>query len=141
MPLELHFPSRQFVEEKHDLLIEKYGGSLGLRDDNALEYALVRPTYVLLYSEGQVKDLFDAAAAFAYGIRSSHPFVDGNKRTSWLTMQTFLAGNNVEIAADPGEAELYMVKLANREISEEDVAAWLREQTQRYAPANDAGEA
>ena len=126
MRLGLYLPSRQLVEEKHDLLIERFGGSLGIRDDNALEHAMVRPLNVLLYSEGQAKDLFDAAAAFAYGIRSSHPFVDGNKRSSWLAMQTFLAGNDVEIPVDPGEAERQMVKLANREISEQDVAAWLR---------------
>ena len=97
-----------------------------MRDYNALEYALVRPLNVLFYSEGQCKDLFDAAAAFAYGIRSSHPFVDGNKRSSWLAMQTFLVSNGIDIAVDPAAAEQYMVKLANREISEENVAAWLR---------------
>ena len=126
MCLHLHMPTRQFVEEKHDRLVERYGGSLGVRDQNALEYTLVRPLNVLHYSQGQSKDLFDAAAAFAYGIRASHPFVDGNKRASWLAMQTFLVGNGVDIAVDPGDAEQYMVRLANREISEGDVAAWLR---------------
>ena len=126
MCLQLYMPIRQLVEEKHDRLVERYGGSLGVRDYNALEYALVRPLNVLFYSEGQCKDLFDAAAAFAYGIRSSHPFVDGNKRSSWLAMQTFLVGNGIDITVDPGDAEQYMVKLANREITEEDVAAWLR---------------
>ena len=135
MALGLYFPSRQLVEEKHDLLIRKYGGSLGVRDDNALESALARPLNLLLYSEGEAKDLFDAAAAFAYGIRRSHPLVDGNKRASWLTMQTFLTGNNVEITVDPVDAGIYMLKLANREISEEDVAAWLRAQLKRDPPA------
>ena len=39
-----------------------------------------------------------------------------------------LRSSVLEIAVDPGEAEKYMVKLANREISEGDVAAWLRAQ-------------
>ena len=137
MTIELYLPSRQLVEEKHDLLIKRYGGCLGVRDDNALESALARPLQVLLYTEGQAKDLFDAAAAFAYGIRRSHPFVDGNKRASWLALQTFLAGNNVEIDIDPGDAETYMVRLANREISEEDVAAWLRGLFERIVPARE----
>ena len=124
--LGLYFPSRQFVEERHDLLVKTYGGSLGIRYDNALEYALTRPLNLLVYSEGKAKDLFDVAAAFAYGLRRSHPFVDGNKRASWLTMQTFLAGNNVELTVNPGDAATYMLKLANLEISEEDFAAWLR---------------
>lgn len=127
MCLQLYMPTRQLVEEKHDRLVERYGGSLGIRDHNAMEYTLVRPLNVLFYGQGQCKDLFDAAAAFAYGIRSSHPFVDGNKRASWLAMQTFLVGNGVDMTIDPAAAEMYMVKLANREISEEDVAAWLRD--------------
>ena len=135
MELGLSFPSRQLVEEKHDLLVKKYGGSLGVRYDNALEYALARPLNVLLYSEGKAKDLFDVAAAFAYGLRRSHPFVDGNKRASWLTMQTFLADNNAEVIVGPGEAETYMLRLANFEISEEDFAAWLRAQWNGAAPA------
>ena len=127
MCLQLYMPTRQLVEEKHDRLVERYGRSLGICDHNAMEHTLVRPLNVLFYSQSQCKDMFDAAAAFAYGIRSSHPFVDGNKRASWLAMQTFLVGNGIDLAVDPGEAELYMVKLANREISEEEVAAWLRE--------------
>ena len=120
-------PTRQLVEEKHDRLVERYGGSLGIRDHNAMEYTLVRPLNVLFYSQGQSKDLVDAAAAFAYGIRSSHPFVDGNKRASWLAMPTFLVGNGVDMTIDPVDAEMYMVRLANREISEGNVAEWLRE--------------
>jgi len=126
MPLELYFPTRQPVEDSHDLLIGKYGGSLGIRYDNALEYALVRPLNVLRYNEGQAKDLFDVATAFAFGIRRSHPFVDGNKRAAWLTMQAFLCANNVEVNIDPGDAARYMLKLANGEISEETFAGWLR---------------
>ncbi len=126
MLLGLYLPSRELVEGTHDLLIEKYGGSLGIRYDNALEHALVRPLNVLHYNEGRAKDLFDVATAFAFGIRRSHPFVDGNKRASWLTMQAFLCANNVEVEVDPKDAAAYMLKLANGAISEEDFAGWLR---------------
>ena len=130
MRLGLYFPTRPLVEEKHDWLVGQYGGSLGVRYDNALEYALTRPLNVLFYSDGAPRDLFDAAAAFAYGIRRTHPFVDGNKRTSWLTMQVFLAGNGVELAVDPDDAVTCMVRLANAEITEEELAAWLRTQAE-----------
>ena len=130
MRLGLYYPTRRLVEQKHDALIAEYGGSFGLRDDNTLESALARPLNVLLYSEGTPRDLFDAAAAFAYGIRRNHPFVDGNKRASWLTMQTFLVGNGIEIAFDPAEAVTCMVKLAYERMSEEDLAAWLRARAQ-----------
>lgn len=135
MRLGLYYPSRRLVEEKHDWLIGQYGGSLGIRDDNTLESALARPLNVLLYSEGTPRDLFDAAAAFAYGIRRNHPFVDGNKRASWLTMQTFLVGNGIEIAFDPAEAVTCMVRLAYERMSQEDLAAWLRTRAQAIPSA------
>ena len=46
-----------------------------------------------------------------HGIHS-HRFVDGNKRAAWLAMQTFLAGNGIEIAFDPAEAVTCTVQLA-----------------------------
>ena len=60
------FPSRHLVELNHDALIVRYGGSLGVRDNNLLQFALARPLNVLLFSERTPTDLFcDAAAAFA----------------------------------------------------------------------------
>ena len=135
MRLGLHYPTRQLVEQNHDTLVTMYGGSLGVRDENLLESALARPLNVLLYSDHATADLFDAAAAFAYGIRRNHPFVDGNKRASWLTAQAFLAGNGVEIAADPTEAVTCMVKLAYGQMSEGQLAAWLRGKAQADASA------
>ena len=126
MPLGLHFPTQPLVEEKHDLLIEKYCGLPGVRDGNALGSALARAGNALVYSDGQPKDIFDAAAALAYGIRRSHPFADGNKRAAWLTMQAFLAANHVEVAVDPADAVACMVKLANGELREWELAGWLR---------------
>ena len=128
MAIELQFPSRQLVEEKHDRLIERYGGLPGVRDENALGSAIARAEHLLFYREGQVNDLFDAAAALAWGIRRSHPFADANKRTSWLTMQTFLSANGVELIVDPDDAVSWMVKLANNEISEDELAEQLRAQ-------------
>ena len=84
---------------------------------------------MLHYSEGAPKDLFDAVAAFGYGIRRSHPFVDGDKRASRLSMQVFLVANGIEIAFDAAGAVTCMVKVADGRMSEEDLAAWLRAQS------------
>ncbi len=131
MAIELRFPTRQLIEEKHDWLLERYGGLPGVRDENALGSAIARAEQVLFYREGQANDLFDAAAALAWGIRRSHPFADANKRTSWLVLQTFLAANGVELRVAPDAAVSWMVKLANNEISEDELAELLRTQYKR----------
>ena len=97
-----------------------------MRDENALGSAIARAEHLLFYREGEVNDLFALAAALAYGIRRSHPFADANKRTSWLVMQTFLSANGVELIVEPDEAVSWMVRLANDEMREDELAELLR---------------
>ena len=97
MRLRLHYPTRALVERNQDALVTMCGGSLGVRGDTLIESALARPLNVLLYSDHATPILLDAAAAFAYGTRRNHPFVDGNKRASWLAMQALLVGNAIEV--------------------------------------------
>ena len=78
----LNLPAREDVVDLHDDTVREHGGSLGIRDENALRSALARPQNMLLY--GRDLDLFDLAASLAHGIMRSHPFQDGNKRASWI---------------------------------------------------------
>jgi death-on-curing protein len=63
----------------HDILIERFGGSTGIRDVGLLESALARPFQTFngvdLYPES-----IEKAAALIESILNNHPFVDGNKR-------------------------------------------------------------
>ena len=81
--------SRQEVESIHEILIEKFGGSSGIRDREILESAVGRP-----YQTFDQNDLYpspiDKAAAIFESIISNHPFVDGNKRTAYVVMRLML---------------------------------------------------
>ena len=46
----------------HQLSIEQFGGTLGVRDPGGLESAVFHPQNVAMYGNG---DLFDVAAAYA----------------------------------------------------------------------------
>ena len=52
-----------------------------LRDEGALESALMRPQMAAHYESA---DLATQAALLIIGIALAHPFVDGNKRTAFL---------------------------------------------------------
>lgn len=67
------------------------------------------------------------AAACAYAIARNHPFVDGNKRASLLSIVTFLGLNDVDFIADEAEAVVMILGLAAYEIEEEALARWLRD--------------
>jgi len=116
---------RLIVEAIHFDQLRLHGGLPGIRDDNALESALARPQNRRLYDSSS--DLAAVAAAYGYGLVTSHPFTDGNKRVGFLAMYVFLGLNGLEIEADEIEVVDLMVAVADGRYSEEKLAAWLRE--------------
>lgn len=105
----------QAVLTIHDRQISRHRGAPGLRDHAALEAALARPQNKAAYGE---TDFATLAAAYAYGLAKAHAFVDGNKRTAFVTMATFLALNGVAFRPEPMKGVRMMVGLAAGEISE-----------------------
>lgn len=76
-------------------LIERYGGSHGLRDAGALESALFRP------QSGYYEDVIWEAAALFESLAMNHPFVDGNKRIAFACVDVFLGLNGFRLRAKP----------------------------------------
>lgn len=107
----------------HAKSLAAYGGAAGLRDEGLLLSALARPENLVAYGD---PDVFALAAACAFGIVRNHPFVDGNKRTGFLTAALFLELNGATLAASEAEATATMLAFAAGEVSEADFALWLR---------------
>ena len=112
------------VLQFHSESIAEFGGTLGVRDHGAIESALARPQNLLAYGE---PDLFALAAAYTAGVCQNHGFVDGNKRTAYLTGYTFLGLNGHIIEAEQAEVIAAMLSLADHTLDEAGYAQWLRE--------------
>ncbi len=110
----------------HKRQIAEHGGSDGLRDEGLLLSALARPQNLLAYSE-KTPDISALAATYAFGIAKNHPFIDGNKRTALVVMRTFLLLNGFGLNATQEEKYLTFLKLAEGNLSEEELAIWIRE--------------
>ena len=108
----------------HDRQLAEHGGGQGVRDPALLESALARPVNRWAYGED---DRCALAAAYAFGIASNHPFVDGNKRAAWVFARLFLALSGAELRFAPDDAIRTMLALAAGELSEDELADWLRE--------------
>ena len=113
------------VRSIHTLLIREYGGLHGERDEGLIESALARPMQKWTY-EPEQPDLATLAAAYAFGLVKNHGFVDGNKRTAFVAAGTFLLANGLLLTAPQADAYVVMVDLASNELSEADLARWLR---------------
>lgn len=112
------------AEAIHDEQLAEHGGGVGVRDAGALLSALARPLNLAAYGEPDAPAL---AAAYAFGVARNHPFVDGNKRTAWVLARLFLQKNGVRLEFQQADAVMTMLSLAAGEISEDELAAWLRE--------------
>jgi len=120
--------SKAVVLAAHEEQLSEHGGAVGLRDDGLLESALARPKHLFSYTEPE-PDIPALAASYAFGIARDHPFTDGNKRTSLVVAETFMLLNGIELEASDAELLTIWLQLAEGEISESNLAAWLRERS------------
>ncbi len=105
--------------------LAEHGGGEGVRDKGLLQSALSRAQNLLAYGD-PLPDLASLAAAYAYGIARNHPFVDGNKRTALIVVRLFLLLNGMNLVANQEEKYSTFLALAAGELSEEDLAHWVR---------------
>jgi death-on-curing protein len=109
----------------HDDQIEQYGGAHGLRDQGQLEAAVFRP------QTGYYPDVAAEAAALWESLSQNHPFIDGNKRTAFASMYTFLAINGVLLRADSDSAwDFVSARYADGDFQFDKLEAWLRTNTE-----------
>ena len=120
--------ARQTVDGLHTDLLAEHGGAPGLRDEGLLESALARPRQIFAYS---ICDLPRWAAAYVTGIVRNHPFVDGNKRTGFMTGYVFLERNGLHFTASQAEAAQAVLELAAGTIDETGFALFLRDHVKR----------
>lgn len=112
--------------EIHQLAIEEFGGSDGLRDEGTLLSALERPNSgfgdVEFYPSAAEK-----AAALLESIVKNHPFVDGNKRTGYTLARLTLLKSDFDLVATTDERYDFVVKIASGEMEYEAILAWIQE--------------
>jgi len=93
-----------------------------VRDWNLLESAVTRPRMAAHY---EAADLLRQAATLLWGLVENHAFYDGNKRTGWVVMRTFLVLNALTLTATEDESFELVVAVAQG-LSVEATEAWLR---------------
>lgn len=109
----------------HRRQIAEHGGLDGLREPGLLVSALERPKSLLAYSN-PAPDLAALAAAYAWGVARNHPFADGNKRMALVLLRLFLRLNGADLAASGADKYDTMMRLASGDLSETELAGWIR---------------
>ena len=111
----------------HDRALAKYGGRPGVRDAGALASAAAQPAMEAFGVELS-PSLPEKAAAYLFFLARNHAFVDGNKRTAYLTMATFLLVNGLELGGPADEVFDLVLETARGEMAD------VRAVTERLLP-------
>ena len=113
------------IKAFHDRQINEHGGLPGLRDEGLLLSALSRPENAYHCSDPK-PDAAELAAAYGFGFAKNYPFNDANKRTALIAMRLFLRLNGYDLAASPEDKYKMIIRVAASNISENELAQWVR---------------
>lgn len=104
------------------------GAGSQVRDRNMLEAATERPKQSVFGEDAYPTVILKAAALF-HSLVLNHPFMDGNKRTATLALDTFLTYNGRTPRWNPAEALEFIIETAQGLHSPAEIADWLEANT------------
>ncbi len=102
------YPTVAEAKEFHTQLNKEFGGTQSLLDEGRLEAAILRP------QTGYYGTLVEEAAALMESLANNHPFLDGNKRTSFAVTDTFLRLNGFYLQVEPLRAHSFMTEAISK---------------------------
>lgn len=121
--MTLEFVRGDVLRNVHSRLIERYGGIVGVRDENALESAIGRLRNLQAY--GDEESVPRLGAALAWSLLRNHPFADGNKRSAFAAMDMFFELNGHRLTCGEAEETAMVLRAAASEITEAEWTAWV----------------
>ncbi|MEA5595578.1 type II toxin-antitoxin system death-on-curing family toxin [Rivularia sp. UHCC 0363] len=121
-----NFVNKSVVLKIHQRQVEKFGGTAGVRDEGLLESALAQPQ-ATFFGEYLHPTIYEQAAAYLFHIAKNHPFIDGNKRTAFAVMDTFLRLNGYDL--NMGNEEIYnlVMQVAQGNMNKAEIANYLEQ--------------
>ena len=103
MPRTTLYLTLEEAVDLHRQLIERFGGTIGVRDLGLLESALARPR------SGYYSSISEQAAALLQSLAGNHVFVDGNKQMAIAATAVFLRMNGYKLEVNADEAERFLI--------------------------------
>ena len=110
----------------YERLIDRFGGTTGIRDKGLLESALFRP------QTGYHEDLAQMAAALFDSLINNHAYVDGNKRVVYFICDVFLRLNGWKLTMSPEAGYTFIVgSLENGHCDYDHILPWIQQHLEK----------
>ena len=95
----------------HESVLSLHGGSNGIRDIGGLESAIASP-FQSFGGHDLYPTAFEKAAAIGESLVMNHPFVDGNKRTGYVLLETLLRIEGYKISASDDKLYDFVIDIS-----------------------------
>ena len=102
----------------HDRIVERSGGHTRIISYGNLDFVVAQAMIP--------KTIDRIAATLFYGVLTSHPFVDGNKRTGIIIVDTFLKEDSKEFVAVDKELWEFVHLVSVGKLEFEEVINWIK---------------
>lgn len=133
--MEFFLPTVRAVVRIHAEESRERQTAPGIRDQGLLESAVGRAASHYAYAEAPT--LASIAASLAYGLAKNHPFVDGNKRVSYLVTNAFLEVHGHSLAQIDEDARVAIwLALADGSLSEAELCDWIADSCKQTGPSD-----
>jgi death-on-curing protein len=130
--LNISYPSTEEIIDLHNEILSQYGGKTGIfpEGEAKLEAAIGRMQSGMGETEFY-PTLVEKAAVLIHSIITTHPFLDGNKRTAFLSGVKFLHLQGISIEDSDNVAEI-IIQIADGKMSYEQLRDWLKEYSSHF---------
>lgn len=112
------------INNLHNTLIDRTGGSQGIREESLLESAV----YSALSSFGDSEaypTIEEKSARLMFALTNNHSFIDGNKRIGIFVMLMTLKLNNVNIKYSQAELITLGLTVADGTLDYDGILDWI----------------
>jgi hypothetical protein len=116
-PNEVWYPPDWFLDQIHDIMIERYGGYTG--------YELgLEPYHHILKQVTEAEGIYRKGAILLRELVMTRIFQDGHHRTAYIVVKTFLEKNDA-VFKEINEQKIITFIKHIREYSIEEIEGWL----------------
>ena len=123
-------PTAEDIIRIHAVVLKKIGATDGLRDAGLLEMCAARP-HTAAYGKELYPTLFLKAAALLESVARNHAFIDGNKRTAFMTALYVIENNGHKTAFEQRDIEETVLRIVIDKMPLGEIAAWLEQNSKQ----------
>ena len=126
----MRYVSLDEIVEAQKILLKKYGGDHGIRDQGLLESAVHRPQATVFGKEAYPA-LFDKAAVICQSLLMNHAFIDGNKRAAFAACHLTLLMNGWSLTTSGDEIYDFLLRAIQKHADWPEISAWLKKHSKK----------